>query len=267
MGWYRSSANNITYSAGNNQVLTIGATAMVSGNPYRAPNGTTSACAFSFTSNISTGLIRPTNNILGFCANSINSCNVSAQGLQLAIDGDINNPVIHWINNLGMGFYRKANNTLAITISGGEVCNFNNTNGLTMNNNINVLAHNTFNIGASTISSFKDAYVVNGVTTGSDEKIKKDVIDCCHGLETVIKLRPVEYKYNDDYSGGDDKLHMGLIANEVDTIFNNDTKQYKFINKESEIMGLNYSELIPILIKAIQELNKKIEILENKNNI
>ncbi len=52
----------------------------------------------------------------------------------------------------------------------------------------------------------------------------------------------------------DSVLHFGLIAQEVKTIFPN-----LIMEMESSLLALNYTELIPILIKAIQDQQKQIE--------
>ncbi len=55
----------------------------------------------------------------------------------------------------------------------------------------------------------------------------------------------------------DKNLHFGLIAQDVEKIFPNlvsrDDKGY---------LSLNYTELIPVLINAVQEQNEKIKKLE-----
>lgn len=59
--------------------------------------------------------------------------------------------------------------------------------------------------------------------------------------------------------GGNAQLQYGLIAQEVEKILpnivNTDNESYK---------SVSYNELIPLLLQALQEQNKKIEALEQK---
>ncbi len=55
----------------------------------------------------------------------------------------------------------------------------------------------------------------------------------------------------------DKELHFGLMAQDVERIFPN------LVSKdESGYLSLNYTELIPVLINAVQEQNEKIKKLE-----
>jgi len=82
-----------------------------------------------------------------------------------------------------------------------------------------------------------------------------------------MRLRPVTYEYLESHNK-DRRLRVGLIAQEVRKIFPNvvidedvdfDDKLKKRTVQKSEYLAMNYIELIPITIKALQELNEKIE--------
>jgi len=83
-------------------------------------------------------------------------------------------------------------------------------------------------------------------------------------LETVKKLKPCKFTWNDNkYVKQDNKIHFGFIAQDIEKIFT----KHKFgivYEMEDGIMKIRYAEVIPILVKAIQELEEKVTILELK---
>ena len=89
--------------------------------------------------------------------------------------------------------------------------------------------------------------------SGSDYRIKEDVVTLNDSF-TVDKLRPVTYN-NTKLK----KQDIGLIAHELQEV-------YPFlVNGEKdgeEMQSVNYSGLIGILIKEIQELKKEVKMLK-----
>ncbi|MEP6597724.1 MAG: tail fiber domain-containing protein, partial [Ginsengibacter sp.] len=128
----------------------------------------------------------------------------------------------------------------------------------------------------------------SGGYSSSDRKLKQDITEVTNAMEIILKLQPKHYKFRQD---GNYKLmnlpagkHYGLIAQDVENILPDLVSDTKFDtrmaqpdvkdkaaadSKPSEIIdfkALNYTELIPIMIKAMQELNKKNENLQNQVN-
>lgn len=58
-----------------------------------------------------------------------------------------------------------------------------------------------------------------------------------------------------------DKKHFGLIAQELQTIYPD-----LVVKGQDGYLGINYIELVPILIRCIQELNQKVEALEKASD-
>lgn len=54
--------------------------------------------------------------------------------------------------------------------------------------------------------------------------------------------------------------HFGLIAQELQAIYPNLVKE-----GQDGYLGVNYQELVPVLIRSIQELNQKIETMESRS--
>ena len=92
-----------------------------------------------------------------------------------------------------------------------------------------------------------------GITTGSDRKLKENIEPTpVKALDKINALNLVAFDYIKD------KTHeeIGLIAQEVLNIIPGSVEKYE---GEDNHLTINYSKFVPYLIKAIQELNEKIE--------
>jgi len=128
-------------------------------------------------------------------------------------------------------------------------------------------------LGASVVSPVNDnftnlgipakrwmvVYAVNGTIQTSDRRMKKDINDIHYGLNSLMQLRPVSYKWKQ----GDQGLKLGLIAQEVQKVLPEVVDEG---TDENKTLGMNYSELIPVLIKAIQELKVENDALKAENS-
>ncbi|WP_179320306.1 tail fiber domain-containing protein [Winogradskyella helgolandensis] len=87
----------------------------------------------------------------------------------------------------------------------------------------------------------------------SDRRLKRDITAIENGtLHKVMQLNPVSYLMKDQT---DTKRNLGLISQEVQKIFPSITSYVE----ESDLITLSYTELIPILIKALQEQQNIID--------
>jgi len=93
---------------------------------------------------------------------------------------------------------------------------------------------------------------------------KKDIIDIQYGLDSVLKMQPKKYKWksNDDTDLGFIADEMYQVIPEIVFLANNEVNQTEL--EDGEPMGINYDRLIPVLVKAIQELQAQITELKNK---
>jgi hypothetical protein len=95
-------------------------------------------------------------------------------------------------------------------------------------------------------------------TQVSDRRVKKDITPLDNGtLHKVLQLNPVSYLMKDQT---DTNRNLGLISQEVQEIFPSLTHYVK----DSDLLTLSYTELIPILIKALQEQQAIIETQNSK---
>jgi hypothetical protein len=93
---------------------------------------------------------------------------------------------------------------------------------------------------------------------GSDARIKENIAPINSGLDVVAKLNPVTYRYKQDWSK-DQSTQTGFIAQELLTALEGEVYVDGVVQQGGEYMSVAYQNIIPILTKAIQELNAKVE--------
>jgi hypothetical protein len=98
---------------------------------------------------------------------------------------------------------------------------------------------------------------------GSDARIKDNIAPLDSGLDVVAKLNPVTYKYKETWSK-DQSTQTGFIAQELLTALGGEVYVDGVVQQGGEYMSVAYQNIIPILTKAIQELNDKVISLEEK---
>jgi hypothetical protein len=96
------------------------------------------------------------------------------------------------------------------------------------------------------------------VTLSSDSSLKRNIVDYRDALQKVLAMRPVHFRYK---VGSDTTLHVGLIAQELVHI---DSSLVDYA-VDGEARGVKYLEVIPVLVRAIQEQDARITALEKRN--
>ena len=138
----------------------------------------------------------------------------------------------------------------------------------------------TFTFAQKVVNDFSGSSssdVVNGVVLShSDYRLKKDIqylANTQHSLEQIMLMNPIEYylinlQMGEDEKGnpmymyeGDEPVylqkHFGLIAQELRDIFPN--LVYEGGLGGNGYLSVSYTELIPVLIRAIQELKGQLD--------
>lgn len=139
--------------------------------------------------------------------------------------------------------------------------------------------------GGST-SNFAGYFSGNVYTTGlyqsSDRKLKTEIKPLQNAIATILSLRPSEYKYATTKF---QEMHLpegmqyGLIADEVMQVIpgavqkafqpaqyeNHDSVNGRKLSDAVEFDAVNYVQMIPILIGAIQEQQIQIDALKQQN--
>jgi hypothetical protein len=129
-----------------------------------------------------------------------------------------------------------------------------------------------------------DVYTASAYTA-SDQNLKRDITEFGEALSVIDKLKPKYYSFRNDGKYAKLNLpkgkHYGLIAQELEAVLPDmvKTTQHKLYKDKPEdkseeiaIKAVNYTELIPILVKAVQEQQQLIDtkqeqIDELKNEI
>jgi hypothetical protein len=109
---------------------------------------------------------------------------------------------------------------------------------------------------------------VTSITSLSDERDKKEITELSAGLDFVKTLKPVEFVWDDrDENGRHDIKDFGFIAQDLKKSQEDaelaDTLKLVY-ESNPEKLEASYGKLIPILVKAIQDLSAKVEALEAK---
>ena len=120
-------------------------------------------------------------------------------------------------------------------------------------------------------------YIGNAsITTSSDRRIKRDIVDTeVNAVATLDKLRVVDFMWDDPTDKSKNNRNMrgqwtGMIAQEVvDTvpyIINAPRTTDGVLDYDSENTWLvEYQHLVPMLVKAVQELNAEVQELKGGN--
>jgi len=163
------------------------------------------------------------------------------------------------------------------------------TNCIIMGNGANAsttTVDNEITLGNSSIATIRAQ--VTTITALSDERDKKDIVDLEQGLDMVNQLKPRQFvwdhraekrvvtettkdadgktvevdKEEEFYSARKGSKDVGFIAQELQTV---DNEWMQLVNTSNpDKLEASYGKLVPVLVKAIQELSAKVTVLENK---
>ena len=119
--------------------------------------------------------------------------------------------------------------------------------------------YNATNIFRVENSDTTGLYLTSGNTSwtaNSDERLKNITGNIENAIDSLLTLRTVKYSWKKDTS---EKVNLGLIAQDVQKVF-----PEVIDTNADEMLGVRYQELVPVLVKAIQELSAKVSALEAK---
>ena len=95
-------------------------------------------------------------------------------------------------------------------------------------------------------------------SANSDYRIIKNITYLSNNeLDNILKLKPCTYNYVSDDEN--QKSRIGFIAQDVETVYPNIIEVGSYSDElQDNIKAINTSDLIPYIIKAIQEQDEKI---------
>jgi hypothetical protein len=118
-------------------------------------------------------------------------------------------------------------------------------NRLSSDGDIALFYRSSSSVGSISVTTSSTSF-----NTSSDYRLKQDLKDYS-GLDLVSKIKTYDYEWKSDKSRA-----YGVIAHELQSVINYAVTGVK---DGKEMQGVDYSKIVPVLIKAIQELNDKIK--------
>ena len=149
-------------------------------------------------------------------------------------------------------------NTVAVptaSISGLCITGSNNGNISSSGTSTTAYNHWLFYNGNGLIGYISTSGSTTTYYTGSDYRLKEDLQDF-NGLDMVSKIPVYDFKWKTDESRS-----YGVMAHELQEVLPDAVSGEK---DAEEMQGVDYSKIVPLLVKSIQELTAKVERLEAK---
>lgn len=126
-------------------------------------------------------------------------------------------------------------------------------------------ASNSITLGNSSHNVLRCA--VTTITSLSDARDKKEIEELPVGLEFVEKLKPVKFTWDDrNEEGKHDVEDFGFIAQDLKASQEEANASYLGLVYEEnpEKLEASYGKLLPVLVKAIQELSSEVKSLKEE---
>jgi len=160
-------------------------------------------------------------------------------------------------------------------IKGGDLF-LNNSTSLT-GGNFRIIADGSFvpsfddgwELGTPSVR-WMDIWAADGTINTSDARDKKNIRALDYGLKEIMRLRPVKFNWKNE-DKPDDKL--GLIAQDLQKVLPEVVRDFEYATnlqtgKKEKMpathLGVMYADIIPVLIKAMQEQQVKINSQDKK---
>jgi hypothetical protein len=96
--------------------------------------------------------------------------------------------------------------------------------------------------------------------TSSDRRLKKDIQDASPASSLIDEIRVVSHGWIND----DSLVPFGVVAQDLYEVAPQAVTPGDDGEEVEKTWGVDYSKLVPILVKALQESNQRIETLEAK---
>ena len=154
--------------------------------------------------------------------------------------------------------YANADDAWKVGIDGSESFTFANGATSTGDGTVRMTLDSSGNIGAPSGTNIFNA---------SDSRVKTNVVDLDKGLTAIKSLRPVSFNWIDGFCDKEKNTLYGFIAQEVNSVDSNLIQDFATEltineNKIENVLRVNEKFIIPMLVKAIQELSAKVDALE-----
>ncbi len=185
---------------------------------------------------------------------------MGTNALQNQTGGDFNVAIG---NDALVGFDAGINNTAIGKAASSTVLNFNNTTAL--GHNSQPLGSDEVILGDNNVTTLRcNTPVISAI---SDVRDKNNIKNLRLGLDFVMDLKPVTWDWNRRDGSMEGKKDSGFIAQDTDSVvqdYNAEDVLPTLVDKtNTDQWALGNAALIPVLVKAIQELKAEINELKN----
>lgn len=150
-----------------------------------------------------------------------------------------------------------------------------------ISHNVVPFTHNTSSMGSST-NKWTDIFATNTLISTSDKREKMNIKPLNYGVNTLLSLRPVTYKWKNKVYGKtvltntQKRTKLGFIAQEVQQIIpeivvsnhweaKSEKEPEVYMKNETERLAMRYAEMLPVVVKATQEHQVLINEIEKQN--
>lgn len=176
------------------------------------------------------------------------SGNGSLGNKQIITSGNIGSQSVNYANSAGSANKKTNGDSIVGTIA--------NSSFTGISRIAKYASSNTMNVTAGGVN-----YLI-ALTSGSDKRIKQDIHPSeVNALELLCSLQA--YSYDFKYKQFGERQELGFVAQEMQSIIPNaviaSEQNPQDFDGLDTILTINYAEVVPYLIKAIQELSHEIE--------
>jgi hypothetical protein len=151
--------------------------------------------------------------------------------------------------------YQSGNNPITFTT--------NNIERLRVTGGGEILVGNTDNGAYNLQCNGTGVWGAGAYVNGSDINLKDNITDINNALDLVLKIQPKTFTYKPDYSK-DQSIQTGFIAQQLINVLKDEVYLDGIVKMGNEHYNVAYQNLIPLLVKAIQEQQIQIEQLKNR---
>lgn len=113
-----------------------------------------------------------------------------------------------------------------------------------------------FNVNGSEVGSISVTPSATSYNTSSDERLKENIADAQPASDLIDGIQVREF----DWKADGEHQRYGMIAQELETVAPEAVTKGE---TEDDMWAVDYSKLVPMLIKEIQDLRKRVAELEN----
>ncbi len=230
---------------------------------------------------------KPGTNNCAFGNDAIKNCDGGSYSVGLGVD-TLRKDINSGNRNIAVGYYANRDiNIVSNTIALGANTQSTRTNAIALGANVQNVYTNRILLGDSQTG----VYTHNGYNWTSDQRDKADIRGTALGLDFVMQLRPVDFRWDKridyrqdipatqgeqtsqpeykqlpkDGSKKRNRYHHGFIAQEIaglDVAFGG--HEEGAIDGDNDMQTLHYQELIAPLVKTLQQQQQTIKDLQQQ---